>query len=203
MATTHEHRAELFMMMQLRLLGLGRNPLRRRVDRFEAVLLMIALMVASLVIPAAAAFGNAVRDRAEQAAAQERAHSRAVVSRTLEDSDESALAGPGLTTTTVRVGWFDASGSAREGRADVLVGTKAGTELTIWLDQNGEMTRAPRSPADSAALGVVGGVSSAVVAWPLLIVVFRLARRPLDRHRAEEWAREWKEVSPRWTRPQH
>jgi hypothetical protein len=200
MSTTHEHRAELFMLMQLRLLGFGRNPLRRRVDRLEAVLLMVALTVASLVIPAAAAFGTAIRDRAEHAAAQERAHTRAVVARTLEDSDEAALLSPGLTTTRVRVGWFDASGSAREDRADVLIGTKSGSELTIWLDPDGKVTRAPRPPSDSAALGVVAGMGMAVLAWPLLIVVVRLARRPLDHHRAEEWAREWREVSPRWTR---
>jgi len=46
--------------------------------------------------------------------------------RTLEDSEETALRSPGITSTTVRVGWFDASGSAREDRADVLIGTKAG-----------------------------------------------------------------------------
>jgi len=199
MSITHQHRAELFMMMQLRLLSLGRNPLRRGVDRLEAVLSMVALMAASLVVPAAAAFGTTIRDRAERASVQERAHTRAVVARTLEDSEETALRSPGITSTTVRVGWFDASGSAREDRADVLIGTKAGSELTIWLDQHGEMTRAPRSPADSAALGVVGGISAMLLAWPLLIVVFRLARRPLDRHRAEIWAREWREISPRWT----
>jgi hypothetical protein len=200
MSTTHERRAELFMLRQLRLLALDRNPLRRRVDRLEAVLLMVTLMAASLVLPAAAALGTAVRDRAEVAAAQERVHTRAVVARTLEDSDETAPSSPGLTTTKVRIGWFDVSGSAREDRADVLVGTKAGSELTIWLDEDGEMTHAPRSPADSAALGVVGGISAAMLAWPLLIVVFLLVRRPLDRHRVEQWAREWREVSPRWTR---
>jgi len=132
MSITHQHRAELFMMMQLRLLSLGRNPLRRRVDRLEAVLSMVALMAASLVVPAAAAFGTTIRDRAERASVQERAHTRAVVARTLEDSEETALRSPGITSTTVRVGWFDASGSAREDRADVLIGTKAGSELTIW-----------------------------------------------------------------------
>jgi hypothetical protein len=203
MSTTRQHRAESFVAMQLRRLGLGRNPLRRRVDRLEAALLMISLAAALLVVPAAAALGTTIRNRAEQSAAQERAEVRSVKARTLEDTAEVVPSSPGSTTTTVRVRWSDTSGSPQEGKADVLIGTGAGTELTIWLDRTGAMTRAPRPPADSIALGLAAGVTMPMLAWPLLLALFQFARRPLDRHRAEEWAREWEQVSPRWTRPQY
>jgi hypothetical protein len=203
MSTTHQHRAELFVVMQLRLLGLGRNPLRRRVDRLEAVLLMIMLVAALLVVPAAAGLGTTVRNRAQHSAAEERAEVRPVQARTQENTAEAVPSSFGVTTTTVRVRWFDTWGSPHEDKAHVLIGTKAGTELTIWLDRAGVMTRAPRPPGDSIVLGVAAGVTMPLLAWLLLLVLFRFARRPLNDRRAQAWAREWEQVSPRWTRPHY
>ncbi|WUJ70340.1 hypothetical protein OG809_35240 [Kribbella soli] len=73
MSSTPQHRAELFVMMQLRRLSFGHNLLRRRVDRIEAAFLLVAIAVALLVIPAAAALGTTLHDRAEQSATEERA----------------------------------------------------------------------------------------------------------------------------------
>jgi hypothetical protein len=194
MSTTRQRRAELSVLMQLRRLGFGRNPLRRRVDRLESALLLGALVAALLAIPAAAALGTTIRNRAEHMAAQHRAELHPVQARTLEDAVSPAL---GQITTRVRIIWFDALGSPQEGWADVLIGTNAGTELTIWLDRTGARARAPRESDDSAALGVAAGVIMLTLAWPLLWGLFRLARLPLDRRRAQEWAREWEQVSPR------
>lgn len=199
----HQRRTELSILMQLRVLGFGRNPLRRRVDRIESAVLFAALAVALLMIPAAAALGSTVSERAERTATQRRSELRSVQARTLESTADVVPSSPGLTTTKVRVMWLDTLGTAREGREDVLIGTKAGTELTVWLDPTGAITSAPQSSADSAALGVVAGVTIPMLAWPLLFGLVRFARRPLDRRRAQEWAREWEQVSPRWTNPQH
>src|SRR4051794_16639127 len=203
MSTSHPRRAELFVLMQLRRLGLGRNPLRRRGDRLEAGLLMTTLLAALLVVPAAAAVGTTISNRAERSATAERAKVHPVRARTLENTAGSVPASPGLTITTVRVGWLDSSGAPHEGKADVLIGTTVGTELTIWLDQAGAITDAPRAPADDATVGIAVGLTIPFVAWPMLLALFLLARRPLDRRRAEQWAREWEQVSPRWTRPQN
>ncbi|TDO48262.1 hypothetical protein EV651_12328 [Kribbella sp. VKM Ac-2571] len=109
MATTHRRAIQLRVLMRLRRLSFGRNPLRRTTDRLEAALLWTALVAAVLVIPASAALGGAV--------------------------------------------------------------------------------------------GAVAGITSALVAWPSLFAMFRLARRPLDRARFRAWTREWEQVSARWTRP--
>ena len=45
-----------------RRLGFGRNPLCRRVDRFESATLVVAALIAVLVIPAAVAVGAAARE---------------------------------------------------------------------------------------------------------------------------------------------
>jgi hypothetical protein len=203
MSTTNQRQFELLVLMQLRRLGLGRNPLRRRVDRLEAAFLLCVLVAGLLVIPAAAALGTTVRGRADHTAARQRAEVQPVQARTMESTAEAAPSALGLATTRVRVSWSDASGSPHEGWADVLIGTRPGTELTLWLDRSGAMAPAPGKPADSTALGVAAGLSAPMLVWPLLWGLFRLARRPLDRRRTEEWAREWEQVSPRWTRPQN
>jgi hypothetical protein len=197
MSTTRQRRGELSVLMQLRRLGFGRNPLRRRVDRLESALLLGVLVAALLAIPAAAALGTTIRNRAEHTAAQQRAELHPVQARTLENTAKAVPSARGQIATPVRVIWFDALGSPQEGWADVLIGTKAGTELTIWLDRTGARARAPRESADSAALGVAAGVTMPMLVWPLLWGLFRLARLPLDRRRAQEWAREWEQVSPR------
>ncbi len=202
MSTTQPRRLELSILMQLRRLGFGRNPLRRRVDRLESAVLLGVLVTALLVVPAAAALGTTVHGRTEHAAAQRRAELRQVQARTVESTEDIVPSTPGQVTTQVRITWSEASGSPKGGFAEVTIGTKAGTELPIWLDRSGAMARAPRDPADSAALGSAAGLTLPMLAWPMLWAAFRLARRPLDRRRAQDWAREWEQVSTRWTRPQ-
>jgi hypothetical protein len=199
MSFTPQHRAELFVMMQLRRLGFGRNPLRRRVDRIEAAFLLVAIAVALLVIPAAAALGTAVHDHADRSAAAERASVHQVPARTLEGTADAVPSTPVLTTTSVRIRWQDSSGSSHEGQADVLLGTPVNARVLIWINQAGAMTGAPPTPGDSEALGTAIALFLPLLAWPAIFAAFRLVRRPLDRRRADEWDREWRRVSPRWT----
>jgi hypothetical protein len=191
MSTVGHRSPELSVLMLLRRLGFGRNPLRRRVDRVESVLLLSALLAALLAVPGAAVLGTTVRDRAESAAAQQRIVLHRVDARTLQDTVERVPSSPGEVTSRVRIAWLDPAGSPQEGWADVLIGTRAGTTVTIWLDRTGTITRAPREPADSTALGTAVGVGVLMTAWPTLWGLFTLARRHLDRRRAEAWALEW------------
>ncbi|MER7251172.1 hypothetical protein [Kribbella sp. NPDC000426] len=199
MSSTPQHRAELFVMMQLRRLSFGHNPLRRRVDRIEAAFLLVAIAVGLLMIPAAAALGTALHDHAEQSAAVERASVHQVRARTLEGTANAVPSTLGLSTTPVRVRWQDPSGASHEGKADVLLGTPVNAEVTIWIDRAGAMTGPPPTSGDSNALGTAFALTLPLLAWPAIFLAFRLARRSLDRYRADQWAREWRKVSPRWT----
>jgi hypothetical protein len=203
MSSIQQHRAERAVLMKLRLLGLDRNPLRRSVDRVESGLIIGVLIGALLAIPVAAGLGTSVREQADRTAAERKAQLRQVDARTLENTAELVPSTPGQVNSQVRVVWYDAAGLPREGRAEVLIGTTAGTALTVWLDRNGTIARAPRESADSVALGAAAGFALLMVAWPLLWGAYRLARRSLDRRRAQEWEREWEQVSPRWTRSQN
>ena len=190
----------MWVLMQARRLGLGRNTLRRHVDRVEAILRLGAVVIALLMIPAAAVLGTAVRDASERAAAVERAELQQVRAQALEDAFAGTGVAPGQVSWPIRVGWQDVQGVEREGIADGLIGTKAGADVMIWLDRSGSIASPPRQPADSAAFGASAGLSMVMLSWLLLSGLFVLARRSLDRRRADIWEREWAEVSRRWTR---
>jgi hypothetical protein len=192
MKTAQDKRCELWVVMQLRRFGFGRrNPLRRRVDRIESTVVLLAILAGLVAVPVGAAFGTSVRERSEQHAAQQRSVLQPVQARTAEDAPVGMPDVPGDEAATSRVVWQHSDGSVREGRADVLLGTKANTELTIWLDRSGAIAAAPRPAGDSAALG--GGVGLTVVlgSWFLLWLLVLAARVPLERRRMLEWQDDW------------
>jgi len=54
----------------------------------------------------------------------------------------------------------------------------------------------------AAALGTAG-LAVPVFVWPSLFALYRSGVRRLDRRRADDWARQWRQVSPRWTGRQY
>lgn len=193
---------ELWVLMHGHRLGLGRNPLRRRSDRIETVLLWCALVAALLLIPVGAAVGTSVRNASDASAAQQRAALYEVKARTLAGTERSVPSAPGDVLSRVRVGYVDQHGVAREGTATVVIGTQAGTDVTVWLDQSGAIASAPRSASDGAAFGATVGLLVVLSSWLLLWGAFWLARIPLDRGRSEDWEDEWRSIAPRWSRGQ-
>jgi hypothetical protein len=199
MSTNQQRPGEGWVRMQARRLGLGRSPLRRRVDRVEALLRLGTVMLALLMIPVAVGLGTAVRDASEHAAAERRAELQQVRAQALEDAFAGTSVVPGQISWPIRVAWQDAQGVERQGIAEGPVGTRAGADVTIWLDPTGRIVAPPRQPGDSTALGVSAGLGAVIVSWLALSGLFVLARRPLDRRRADDVDREWAEVSRRWT----
>ncbi|MEI8406550.1 MULTISPECIES: Rv1733c family protein [unclassified Kribbella] len=202
MSVDRNRAGELWVLMQARRLGIGRNPLRRRVDRLESMILACAILVALLMIPIAAALGTAVRNSSENSAAQRRAVLTQVQARTLENTETAVPTAPGQVTSRVRVTWIDQAGWPQEGHTNVAIGTKKDTEVTIWLDSSGAITAPPRPPGDSAAIGGAAGVTVAIMSWLLIAGLARLAVVPLNRRRMRDWEREWEQVAARWRQSQ-
>ncbi|NIK59178.1 hypothetical protein [Kribbella shirazensis] len=198
MSAVNHRSGELWVLMQARRLGVGRNPLRRPSDRLEAVLLWSVLLVALLMIPVGAAVGIGVRNSLEATAAHQRAALHEVGARTLESTERTVPSAPGDVLSRARVSYVDPQGIEREGTASVVVGTKPGVEVTIWLDRSGSIVAAPRSRSDSAAFGALAGFLIVPGAWLLLWGQFLLARLPLDRRRTRDWDAQWETVAPRW-----
>jgi hypothetical protein len=202
MGATKQRSGELWVLMQARRLGFGRNPLRRRSDRFETVLLWCALVVALLMVPIGAATGGGVRDSLEASSARQRAALHQVKAQTLESAEHDVPSVPGDVLTVIQVGYVDAQGVDRQGYTSVVRGTKAGVDVTVWLDQSGNIVAAPRSASDDAAFGATAGILTVFGSWLLLWGLFRLARVPLDRRRLRAWDAEWSTIAPRWLRGQ-
>ena len=202
MSTVKHRSGELWVLGQARRLGVGKNPLRRRSDRIEAVVLWCGLVVALLLIPVAAAVGTGVGNASAESAARQRAVLHEVKATTLQDTANAAPSAPGDVLSRAMVSYVDANGVAREGMTSVVIGTKAGDEVTIWLDRSGNIVPTPRSGADSSTFGGTVGFLTLTGSWLLLWGLVRLARVPLDRRRAYDWESEWRSVAPRWLRGQ-
>lgn len=183
---------------QVRRFGFGRNSLRRTVDRVESAILLVAGLIAVLVIPAAMAVGTAAADASKEAAAQRRAVLTETPAQTLSDAGSWAGAMPGQTMAPVLVAWTDTAGKSQAGWTYEMLGTRSGSEVTIWLDRSGAIATPPRQPADSEAIGTLAGLTAAMAAWLTLIGLTRLAVVRLDRRRARDLDREWERIAPRW-----
>lgn len=198
MGTGKQRSGELWVLMQARRFGFGRNPLRRWSDQAETVLLWFALITAMLLVPMGAAVGTSVRSSLNASAAQQRAVLHEVRARTLESTERMVPSAPGDVLSRARISYTDPQGMVREGVAGVATGTKAGVEVTVWLDSSGYIVTAPRSRSDSAAFGVAAGIFTVLGSWLVLWGLFGLARLPLNLHRSREWDAEWHTVAPRW-----
>ncbi|TDU83797.1 hypothetical protein EV138_6261 [Kribbella voronezhensis] len=200
MSTDRPRRAESWVAMQTRRLGFGRNPLRRPSDRFEALLTWIVLLTGLLMVPAGAAAGTSIRDASQTRATEQRMLLHEVLARTTAETP--ALTGQeiGLVTWPVTVSWQDETGLDHRGRTDVALGTKAGTEVTVWIDGVGAVAKPPRPAGDSAAIGTAAGFGIVACCWLALWLFLLLARCALDRRRLANWAAEWKQVAADWTR---
>jgi len=200
MSSTGSRNGELWVLMQARRLGFGRNPLRRGVDRLESAIILGSILVALLMIPGSAAIGTAVRNASERGASERRA---ALIQTQARTSTETTVpSAPGQVASQVKVTWIDSAGLPHEGSTSVPIGTKAGSEITIWLDRSGAIAKPPREAADSAAIGTAVGLSAAMMSWLLIAGLAWLAVVPLNRRRLREWDRAWAETAPRWRQSQ-
>jgi hypothetical protein len=191
MKTGQVRRGELWVLMQLRRFGFGRNPLRRRVDRIESIVVLLAIFAGLVAVPAGAAFGTSVRERSELHAAQQRSVLHPAQARTIEDAPTGTPDVPGDVISRSRVVWQDSAGSVREDVAEVSLGTRANTELTIWLDRSGAIAAAPRPAGVSAAVGGGAGLAAVMGSWFFLWLLVLAVRLPLERRRMLEWQDDW------------
>ena len=178
---------------------LDRNPLRRRSDRAETVmlgaLLAAFLAAAPFAAHAAGAWGH---DSAAREAQAQRASLVQVTATLLRASP--VLSGYGSTSGfAVEARWRAPDGPVRTGELFVTADVAASHSTRIWVDQTGRLTGPPLSRdqmtgrAQLAAGVAVGGLAVvlATAGW--------LVRRSLDRRRLSGWDAEWLANGPRWS----
>ncbi|MFI9811271.1 Rv1733c family protein [Saccharothrix variisporea] len=179
----------------------GRNPVARRGDRLEGAAVVVAVVVALLGLPVAAAFGSeAYASRAAQSREQQ-ATRYEVTAVLTADAPLVLPAGEGaIAVSSARARWVAADDSVRQGTVETVPGLPAGAPVRIWLDAAGN----PADPPVTAEGAVAGAVAVAAVVWVLFVaavaalcVGLRLVRNGINDRR---WAREWAVVEPLWRR---
>jgi hypothetical protein len=114
----------------------GRNPLLRRADRVEALVMLVALIVSLVVIPVAGVAAIAVYDVRDSRYAQEAHERHTVVATVLETQSD------GAGSTVVQARWPLAAGE-RTGPLQLTTDAKVGDRIGIWVDKDGNPVAAP------------------------------------------------------------
>jgi hypothetical protein len=167
----------------------GRNPLLRRTDRIEAIVTVVAIIVAVAMIPIAAAVGAAVYGSHAQLYADE-AQTRHTLAATVIESD-SGTSQPNITTHVVRATWR-AGGAERTDWFLTDGAAKVGDQLRIWVNDAGERAPSPTPISQAGIDGVGAGAGMWCAVALALTALAAMIRSPLNRLRYAQWERELK-----------
>jgi hypothetical protein len=166
----------------------GRNPLVRRIDRLELLIVALGILVTLVAAAGAGALGTAVHDaRGRVYIAQ--AQTRHAVTASAIDDSTIVLGVDDSTATRVGARW-QVNGTEHTGSLDSDHAVKTGDPLTIWVDRNGDRVDAP-TPISQAGADAVG---VAYVAWQSVALaaagLICWGRSRLDRRRDSAWERD-------------
>ncbi len=161
----------------------GRNPLLRRADRIEALVMLVALVASLIAVPVAGVVGAVTygaRDRLYTQEAHERHRVRATVADIwVED----------LGMAVVQAKWPVAAGE-RSGTLQLTDQVKPGESVEIWVDNDGNPVIAP-TPTWLAVGEAVGTAVVTLLAVGVGMAAFVAAvRSRLDRARYAAWERD-------------
>jgi hypothetical protein len=172
-----------------------RNPLRRRSDRAETLVLgvLVAACLAGAPLAAHAAASWTYATSAREAHAQQAAL-RQVPATLLE------LALPeGLYNAEASARWRAPDGHLITGQVPAPVGSVAGSTVMVWTNQAGQLTAAPLSASQVARRADLSEVLAVAGLAVMLIVVGRLVHWALNRRRLAAWDADWLANGPRWS----
>ncbi|MGV7273615.1 Rv1733c family protein [Mycobacterium kansasii] len=162
----------------------GRNPLLRRTDRLEALLLLVVLVASLLLIPAAAIVGAEVldaRDHQYAAQAQVRHPVTATVTGATHDPNSEGI--------VVHVRWAPAAGE-RTGSFRHSAPLNVGQRVEIWVDRDGNLVRPPTPRWHAGVDAVVTSVLIVLTCGAAMSLVVGSVRSRLDRARDAAWERD-------------
>jgi hypothetical protein len=181
--------------------GLDRNPLRRRSDRVEAVVRLIAVVV--FIVTAVLSGGAAARNHeAGLRAAAEEAKSRRQVIVVLTESPR-AVAVPDQAVVVgghARAQWRHGDGTTKEAVVRVPSTLRVGDRATIWLDDTGRQVEAPGTHQVTLLSLVAVSLGMTVAAAVVLILVVVGVRQFNERRWRRILDEEWAAVEPQWRR---
>jgi hypothetical protein len=183
----------------VRWLGLDRNPLRRRSDRVECALRLMALL--GLMVAVIVGIGTGVRAyedgvRTEREQRSLRQQTPAVLVQDLR-SPEVAPVG-GVLPGRARAEWKAPDGSPREGTVEIEPARRVGDTVMIWTDNRGEPARPPQDRGTTLAAAISAGVAPPFITAAFATFVLVTTRIVNQRRAARRWEAEWTIVEPSW-----
>lgn len=172
------------------------NPLRRHDDVLEA---WIVLAVWLVVLVGGVLVGALTARTAEASFDRQRQERTPVQAVFVGDvPNDAPRAGTVSDQVRAKVRWTGPDGAARTGTALVDRGEKAGARVTVWQDADGTLATQPPTTTEAAIEAALLGATAAVAFAGIAVGAGAVARRVLDKHRLDLWAREWELVGPRW-----
>jgi hypothetical protein len=189
-----------------RWMGLDANPLRRGCDRAEAWVRLGLVLVFLVASPLAAiGLGHLTNDASIRAAKAEAANEHQVAAVLLHKvshtSNDPLYAASELAWAQAR--WTAPDGRHRTGEVPAPVGSRAGRQLIIWVNNPGQLVYPPIGEGQIASRVIAVVALTPAILAVILLAVGWLIRRLLDRRRISGWASEWSAVEPLWTRRTH
>jgi hypothetical protein len=179
---------------------LDRNPLRRRSDRVETLVLAGSFAAAIAAAPfAAQAASHASYSAAQHARQAELATRHQVKAVLLEPAGGTANGYEIDTQVTARARWTSVTGVTRTGRVSAPVGTEKGEQVAVWTDTAGYLASPPlmdSQVAGQADLAAVAAVASIGILYLCETVV---VRHVLTRRRMAAWDDDWAVTEPMWS----
>jgi hypothetical protein len=204
------HSTDSRLRSAVRRFTLGSGPLKRRSDRLQMSARLLVVLAFLVAPPLAVLAATKTTAHLEALAAAQAAERQRVLGVILADASGSTEA-PGTRAAAAelpesatqilvrtRVRWTTPAGETREGVVLVPPGTPADTPFPVWVDRDGDLTRAPLDPdgipgtATTMALLPLLGVP--IVTWTCYAVLCVA----LDARRDRRWTDGWTAVEPRW-----
>ncbi len=172
-----------------------RNPLRRRSDRAETLILgvLVAASLAGAPLAAHAAASWTYATSAREAHAQQAALHQ--VPATLLEPAQPL----GVYNAEASARWRAPDGHMVTGQVPVPVGSAAGSTVMVWTDQAGQLTDSPLNTSQVASRAELSEVLAVAGLAVMLIVVGRLVHWALNRRRLAAWDADWLANGPRWS----
>ena len=161
----------------------GRNPLLRRADRVEAVVMLVALLASLIAIPLAGVVGAVAYGARAHLYAQE-AQQRHLVTGPAADAKRTD---PG--TAAARAGW-PATVGKRTGTLQPSTPAGTGESTELWVDKDGMPSPPPTPTWHAVADGLGIAVATALMVALGIASLVAGVRSRLDRTRDAQWDRE-------------
>ena len=189
-----------------RRMGLDANPLRRGCDRTEAWVRLGLVLVFLIASPLAAmGLGHLTNDASLRAARAQAATEHQVpailLHKVSRNSNDPLYAASQLAWARAR--WTAPDGRQRVDEVPAPVGSRAGYQELIWVDDAGQLAYPPIGEGQIASRVIAVVALTPAILAVLLLGVGWVIRRLLDRRRMTSWASEWSAVEPLWTKRTH